>query len=199
MTNFTVIGAATTRAARAIWMLEELGVPYEHINAKPREAQVTQHYARGKVPVLLVDGAPITDSTAIVQFLADHHGKLTHAPGTVERARQDALMQCVLDELDAVLWMAARHSFILPEEQRVPAVKDSLKWEFARNLESLSQRIGTGPWVMGDTFTVADIVLGHCLLWAIAAKFPVEDAGMRAYFDRIKAREAFQKTVAMRG
>ena len=198
MTHYTVIGAATTRAARALWMLEELGVPYEHVAVKPRDQQVTQHYPRGKVPVLLVDGAPITDSTAIITYLADRHGALTFPPGSVERARQDALMHCALDELDAVLWTAARHSFILPEEHRMPAIKESLRWEFARNLESLSRRMGS-PWVMGETFTIADIVLGHCLLWAISAKFAVEDAGMRAYFDRIKERPAFRAALAKKG
>lgn len=198
MTAYTVIGAATTRTARVLWMLEELGLPYEHVAAKPRDEAVTRHNPRGKVPVLLADGEAITDSSAIITFLADRHGALTFPAGTIERARQDALMHCALDEVDAVLWTAARHSFILPEERRVPAVKESLKWEFTRNLDLLAQRLGDGPWLMGETFTIADIVLGQCLLWAIAAKFPVENPVMRAYFDRIKERPAFQASLPKR-
>ncbi len=80
-----------------------------------------------KVPVLVEDGTPITDSTAIIQYLADRHGRLTRPAGTLGRARQDSLTQFLLDEFDASLWMVARHSFILPEELRLAAVKDSLR------------------------------------------------------------------------
>ena len=77
----------------------------------------------GKVPVLVVDGEPITDSTAILHYLADRHRALTYPAGTLDRARQDSLTQFLLDEFDAALWVAARHSFILPEELRMPAIK----------------------------------------------------------------------------
>lgn len=198
MTNpsYTVIGAATTRAARPMWMLEELGLAYDYIGAKPHGDDVTRHYARGKVPVLLVDGEPITDSTAIIQFLADKHGQFTHPAGTLDRARQDALTHCILDEFDAVLWTSARHSFILPEEHRVPAVKESLRWEFARNQASLVKRMGDQPFVAGDSFTVPDIVLTHCLMWAKSAKFEISEPALLDYFTRMKARPALQRALA---
>jgi glutathione S-transferase len=81
------------------------------------------------VPVLVAEGVPITDSVAIMTFLADRHGKLTFPAGTLDRARQDSLTQFIIDEFDALLWTAAKHSFILPEEHRVPEIKESLKWE----------------------------------------------------------------------
>jgi glutathione S-transferase len=182
-----------SRAARVLWMLEELGLPYTHLAALPQSDDVRALNPSGKVPVLVADGVPITDSVAIIQFLADRHGALTYAAGTIERARQDGFTHLVLDEIDAVLWMAARHSFILPEELRLPAIKDSLRWEFERSQKTLVARIGEGPWVMGERFTVPDILLGHCLGWAEAAKFPITEPELAAYLARIRARPAFQR------
>ncbi|MFN4100581.1 MAG: glutathione S-transferase family protein [Pararhodobacter sp.] len=196
--TYIVIGAATTRAARALWMLEELDLPYLHMSVKPHSEDVLRHYPRGKVPVLLVDGEAITDSTAIVQYLADAHGRFTARAGTLARARQDMMTQCALDEFDGVLWTAARHSFILPEEQRVAGVKDSLRWEFARNQASMARRLGDGPYLMGEDFTVADIVLGHCLIWARAAKFEISEPVLTEYLQRVTARPAFGRAMAKR-
>lgn len=193
--QYTVIGNAQSRAARVLWMLEELGLAYEHIGVKPHTAEVNSFNPTGKVPVLLVDGAPVTDSTAIVQFLADRHTQFTHAAGTLERARQDALTQCILDEFDAVLWVAARHSFILPEAQRVPEVKDSLRWEFARNQKMFVRRMGDGPFLMGDAMTVPDIVLAHCGIWARAAKFEITEPALIAYMERMLERPALRRAL----
>jgi len=182
-----------------VWMLEELGVPFTHVPAAPRSDDVRALNTSGKVPVLVVDGVPISDSTAIIQFLADKHAALTFAAGTLDRARQDSLTHFLLDEFDAVLWTAARHSFILPEDQRVPAVKDSLKWEFARSQAALVARMGPGPFLMGDTMTVPDILLAHCLIWAKGAKFPVTEPVLDDYLDRLRARPAFVRAMARQG
>lgn len=193
---YTVIGSTKSRAARVVWMLEELGEPYEHVPASPRSEGVVSFNPSGKVPVLVEDGTPITDSTAIIQYLADKHGKLTYAAGTLDRARQDSLTQFILDEFDAALWMAARHSFILPEELRQTAVKDSLKWEFANSQKTLAARMGDGPFLMGEVMTVPDIILTHCGVWARTAKFPVGEPKLAAYLDRMLQREAFRRAMA---
>lgn len=193
---YTVIGTVGSRTARVLWMLEELGLPYEHISAPPRSPGVTEFNPAGKVPVLIVDGTPITDSTAILQFLADRHGALTHPAGTLDRARQDSLTQFLLDEFDAALWVAARHSFILPETLRLPAIKSSLHWEFERSQKVLAERMGAGPFLMGATMTVPDIILGHCGRWAVAAKFPITERPLVDYLARLHARPAFARAMA---
>ena len=188
--DYTVIGSVNTRAARVVWMLEELGLPYDHIPAQPRSAEVMAVNPSGKVPVLLAGGEALCDSTAILTFLADHHGALTFAAGTLERARQDAVTFMVLDDLEGLLWTASRHSFVLPEDQRLPAIKTSLKWEFARNLGHVAGRF-TGPFVMGEAMTIADIVLSHCLGWAQSARFPEAEPVLAAYHARMTARPAW--------
>ena len=192
---YTIIGNAQSRAARVLWMLEELRLPYEHVGVHPHAREVNAFNPTGKVPVLLVDGAPVTDSTAINQYLADRHNRFTHAAGTLERARQDALTQLVLDAFDAVLWVAARHSFILPEAQRVPAVNDSLRWEFARHQSLFVRRMGESEFLMGDEMTVPDIVLTHCGIWARAAKFEITEPKLQDYMARMMQRPALRKAL----
>lgn len=193
---YTVIGTVKSRAARVLWMLEELGQPFDHIPAMPRSLEITAINPAGKVPVLIEDGIPIIDSTAIIQYLADKHGALTHPAGTLPRARQDSLTQFLLDEIDAALWMAARHSFILPPEQRMSAIKDSLKWEFERSQSTLVGRMAEGPFLMGGAMTVPDIILTHCLGWAQAAQFPITEPDLAAYAARMRARPAFQRAMS---
>jgi glutathione S-transferase len=193
---YTVIGTVKSRAARAIWLLEELGVAFEHIAAPPRSEGVVSVNPAGKVPVLIEDGVPITDSTAIVQYLADKHGHFTYPAGTLDRARQDSLTQFLLDEFDAALWMAARHSFVLPEELRQSGIKDSLKWEFERSQKTLVARMGKGPFLMGAQMTVPDIILTHCLSWAMTAQFPLMQERLNSYANAMRARPAFQRAMA---
>ena len=195
---YTVIGTVGSRTLRVLWMLEELGLEYEHVQAAPRSEDVVAINPAGKVPVLIVDGTPITDSTAILTYLADAHGRFTHRAGTLERARQDSLTQFLLDEFDSNLWTAARHSFILPEELRLSGIKESLRWEFERSQRTLIRRMGGGDFVMGGEMTVPDILLGHCLEWAVMAKFPIIAESLTAYHQRMRARPAFKRAVARR-
>ena len=193
---YQVIGTRASRALRVLWMLEEMGVAYEHIPAGPRSDAARAANPAGKIPALRVGDAVITDSVAIMTYLGDVHGQLSFRAGTIERAQQDALTHRVNDEVDALLWTAARHSFILPEERRVPEVKDTLKWEMARNLAGLSEVLN-GPFLMGEEMTIPDILLAHCLRWAEIAKFPAPDAKLADYRARLEARPAFQAAVAL--
>jgi glutathione S-transferase len=192
---YTVIGAAKNRTFRIIWMLEELGQPYQRNRAQPQSPEVTQHSVLGKLPVMVEDGEGISDSVAILTYLADKHGSLTAPAGTIARGKQDALTFQILDDLESLVWSAARHSFVLPEEKRVPAVKDTLKWEWAKNLKTLERRF-QGPFVMGSEITVPDILLTHTLNWAYGAKFPIESDDMMAYAKRMRERDAYLRAVA---
>ncbi|WBU53195.1 glutathione S-transferase family protein [Paracoccus sp. SCSIO 75233] len=191
---YRVIGTRQTRAFRVLWMLEELGEPFEHVPAAPRSEKVIAFNPAGKVPVLIDDGMPITDSTAIIQYLADRHNALTHPAGSRARARQDSMTQFLLDEFDAVLWTAARHTFVLPEALRVSGIKDTLRWEFQNSQKTLEQRASDGPFLMGEEMTVPDIILTHCLIWANAARFPIEGDWLNEYQARMRARPAYRRT-----
>lgn len=193
---YRVIGSGNSRARRVLWMLEELGQPYEHVPAPPRSDDVVALNPGGKVPVLIADGVPISDSTAILTFLADRHGQLTFPAGTIDRARQDSLTQFLLDEFDSPLWMAARHASVLPEALRQTAIQDSLKCEFRRSQEVLVHRMGAGPFLMGEAMTVPDVILTHCGDWAETACFPISQPALAEYLGRMRARPAYRRAQA---
>jgi len=188
---YEVFGGVASRAFRVLWLLDEMGMEFTHHDLKAGSDEMKAVNPSGKVPALKVDGELITDSSAIMTYLADKHGQFTYPAGTLERAKQDAWFHQIIDEVDAVLWTAARHSFILPEERRVPEVKDSLKWEFSRNLKRISDRM-VGPYLMGEEMTIADILLVHCLGWAISAKFDLDDEKLNQYASRVRKRDGFK-------
>ncbi|TMV69459.1 glutathione S-transferase family protein [Thioclava sp. BHET1] len=194
--GYTVLGSSQSRALRVLWMLEELGLTYQHIPAAPQSEGVVAFNPAGKVPVLIDDGTPVTDSTAIIQYLADKHGGLTHPAGTLARARQDSLTQFLLDEFDAALWLIARRGFILPEELRGFSLPESVRQEFERSQKALMERFSDGPFLMGERMTVPDIILSHCLTWALVAKFPIVEHRLTVYLDTMRRRPALIRAMA---
>lgn len=77
-------------------------------------------------------------------------------------------------------------------------IKNTLRWEFERSQHTLVHRMGEGEFVMGDVMTVPDIILTHCLTWALSAKFPIVEHRLSAYLDRMQARPALQRALARR-
>ena len=195
-TMYEVIGSSASRTFRVLWMLEELDIPYTHLPAAPQSEDARAANPSGKVPVLRENGGYISDSLAIMAYLGDVSEDLTFPAGSFERARQDALTYRIADELDSALWVAARHSFVLPHEMRVPEVKVTLKWEYERNLGFLADEV-SGTYLMGEQMTVPDIVLTHCLRWARAARFPEPPDELGAYLDRMEARPALRRAASL--
>ncbi|MBO6756844.1 MAG: glutathione S-transferase family protein [Roseibium sp.] len=194
---YKIVGFPMTRAIRVIWMLEELGETYELSPAPPRSDEIRALNPSGKVPVLIDGDLVLPESVAICTYLADKHGKCTFPAGTKERAIQDSFTQFAVDVLEGALWTAAKNSFIHPEDIRVKEIKSVCKREFSDGLKILETRLGAGPHVMGETFTVPDIILGHCGGWAVNAKFDLPKEGrVYDYFKAVRARPAYQAMMA---
>lgn len=194
---YKIVGFPMTRAIRVIWMLEELGETYELSPAPPRSDEIRALNPSGKVPVLIDGDLVLTESVAICTYLADKHGKCTFPAGTPERALQDSFTQFAVDVLEGALWTAAKNSFIHPEDIRVKEIKSVCKHEFSDGLKTLETRLGAGPYVMGETFTIPDIILGHCGGWAVNAKFDLPKEGrVYDYFKALRARPAYQAMMA---
>lgn len=191
---YTVIGSAKNRTLRVIWALEELGLEYEQVAGNPGSPEVREHIATGKLPGLLVDGKVYTDSVAILNFLADRHGALTFPAGSVERMELDGHVNFILEEFDSLLWIAGKNTFINPKEYRSTDIKPVLKWEFERSLSRLEDRF-KGPFLMGDTFTIADILAVHCLNWGFVAKFPPATDKLKAYGKAMRQRPAYKRAM----
>ena len=194
---YTVLGSTKNRTLRVIWTLEELGVTYNQVVGDPGSAEVKALNPTGKVPALIVESEVFPDSIAIMTFLSDHHSALTFPAGSVERLRMDGHIQFLLEEFDNLLWVAAKNSFINPVDHRTPEVKPVLKWEFERSLQRLEERL-LGEFLMGDAFTIADILAVHCLNWAFTAKFPDASEALKAYAKRCRGRDAYKRAVADR-
>ena len=188
---YKVIGSPKTRAFRVIWMLNELGAAYEVDPTPPRSATLAPLNPSLKVPILQDGAGTVIDSVAICQYLADKHGKFTNPAGTIGRAHQDSFTQFAVDDVELCLWVAAKHTFALPEEYRVPDVKRACKYDFDRAMTSLSTRLGDRAYVMGDSFTVPDLLLGHCAGWAKTMGWEPSQENITAYVARIRARPAY--------
>ena len=194
---YKVLGSTKNRTLRVIWTLEELGLPYEQVKGNPGSAEVKALNPSGKVPALMVDGEVLPDSVAIMNFLSDRHNALTFPAGSVERLRLDGHIHFLLEEFDSLLWVAAKSSFVNPPEQRSADVKSVLKWEFERSLKRLEHRL-EGAFLMGEHFTIADILAVHCLNWAFTAKFPEAGTVLKDYAKRCRARPAYERALAER-
>ena len=117
-------------------------------------------------------------------------------PGTAARAKYDQWCYFVLSELEQPLWTKGKHTFILPEDKRVPAIIETAKWEFGKALNILSRGLEGNRYILGDTFSAADILIGHTLTWAVTAKQPIEFQNVKDYAKLIQGREAVQRAVA---
>lgn len=196
---YKVVGFPKTRAFRVMWMLEELEQEYDIDPAAPRSDAAKVYNPSGKVPALVVDGETIIDSVAIVQFLADKHGAFTAQAGTLARGKQDSLTQFAVDDVEGALWFNAKNTFIWPEELRSETAREAAHADFNSAMKTLSVRLGDQPFVTGDTFTVPDLLLGHCAGWARdGAKWELPGGTVGAYFERVRDRPAFAKAMARR-
>ncbi|WP_299202889.1 glutathione S-transferase family protein [uncultured Tateyamaria sp.] len=190
---YRVIGTVKSRAFRVLWMLEELGQPYELVEAFPRSEEATAHNPLGKIPALVDGDEVLTDSVAIMTYLADKHGGLTAPAGTAARARQDAITLWLIDELDALLWTHSKHTFVLPEKLRLPDISSTLHKEFARNADIFAGMLEqSGDFIMGDHISLPDLLAVHCFGWAFGAEFPALPDSIKAYSKRLRARPAFR-------
>ncbi len=196
---YKLIGSLRSRAIRVLWMLEELGVDYEVDPVAPRSDGALAVNPSGKIPALQVGDDVIIDSVAICQYLADRHGRFTYPVGSMERAQQDSWTQFAVDDIDSTLWYNAKHSFILPEELRSETARKACRYDFDRALQALAARLGDKTYVMGDDFTVPDLILGHCAGWAVAgANWEIPPGPVADYFARVRARPACVRALEIR-
>ena len=192
-----VFGRVKSRAFRVVWFLEELGVPYNLTEIAPRSEEAKNLYKNGKIPFILDDDVLISDSVAILTYLSDKHKAFTQKAGSIERAKQDSITFRILDEFEALLWVAAKHTYVFSDEKKVPDIINALKWEFVNNQEKFVTEFALTHNVCGEKFLISDILLGHCLVWAESMNFSICEE-LIGYSNRLKERPAYQKAFALR-
>jgi len=197
---YTLYGYPKTRSVRVAWALEELGLPYEYSFVDLKAGQhLTEEFkaisAASKIPALGTPEGILTESAAIVTFLAERHGmhEFIPEPGSFARGKYEEMMVFLTNELEQPIWNIAKHSFALPEAQRIPTMRETGAWEFQRALSVFSIMLGNNEFVCGNMFTMADVIAGHILAWARGAKQEMPYENVKAYAERVLAREAYEK------
>jgi glutathione S-transferase len=197
-------GYRNGRTLRVLWALEEVGATYEYVevdvmHGQGREPWFLRINPAGKVPVLDDNGTIITESAAICMHLAEKHPQsgLLPASGTPERTACYKWICFILTELDAPLWTIAKHRFGLPTERRVPGVIETAGWEFRTAAKILASGLDERPYLASTSFTVADILAGHTLLWAKSARLPIASDSLESYLEKLLARDAAVRARAM--
>jgi glutathione S-transferase len=185
-------GYGPTRWIRALWALQESDAAFECVNVN---LQAGEHHGAafrklnpaGKVPVLVDGDFVLTESVAIVLYLAEKYGGFIPAD-LKERAEMNRWLMFTATELEQPLWRITRHTRLYPEDKRLPGDVELAGAEFTAMVAVLDDHMRGRDFVMGDGITAADFVLAYTLDWAnefhLLEDFPL----LRAYLERMYAR-----------
>jgi glutathione S-transferase len=177
-----------SRSAGVLALLKELGAPYELrlIDMKAKQQRQPEFLAvnpMGKVPAIVHDGALVTEQVAIFIYLADLFPEAGLAPAITDRLRGPYLR-----------WLAYYGSSFEPAIIDVAMKRDPTPLQmcpygdFDTMLGTLVAQLSTGPYMLGDRFTAADILWGTSLAWTTSFKLVPELPVITAYIARINAR-----------
>lgn len=197
MPNLTLYHAAPSRSSIVLWMLEEVGAPYdvkllklsEGDNLKPDYLAINP---LGKVPALRHDDAILTEVAAICTYLADEFpaAKLNVPVGTPARG---VYLKWLFFGPSVFEPAMTDRAFPRQEAPRATA----LGWrDFDQVLDVMGKAIGKGPWLMGEQFTAADVVFGSGLRYGMMFKLVPERPEFVSYVTRIGERPAAQRAEA---
>jgi glutathione S-transferase len=183
-----------TRSIRARWALQELEVPFESVVVKLPEGEHKEtEYLRlnpaGKLPTLVDGDFVLTESAAIVKYLAEKYPEKRLWPTSLrDRAEADRWMLFTVTELEQPLWRIARHSFVYPEEQRIAGDIDIAKREFRDMVQVLEHHLREREFVASNHITVTDFVVAYTLDWANEEGLLDYSPALRSYMERMYAR-----------
>ena len=195
--------APRTRAVRIAWLLEELALPYE-LERVEFEPTATAFFAQktplGKLPVIEDDGIVLGESGAIIEYILEQYGSGRLAPGVGSPDRALYLQWLHFAEstafppLGIVIWLTLYRT----DAASHPELVQDAVGRAASGLEFLEKHFGSGPWLLGEDFSAADIMMGFTLLAAqtvgvLDGRFPVTSA----YLGRLLERPALQKALTL--
>ena len=183
-----------TRSIRVRWTLQELGADFEPIRVnllagENRRPEFLKINPAGKLPVLVDGDLVLTESVAIVLYLAEKYSHKGLLPaGLNERAQVNRWLLFAATELEQSLWRIFRHTALYPEEQRLPGDMILASGEFKEMASVLEQHMQGRQFVAGDSVSVADFVMAYTLDWGNEYKLLDGCPQLLAYMKRMYAR-----------
>jgi glutathione S-transferase len=197
MADLMLYHASPSRSSTTLWMLEELGEPYDIKLLKLSEGdqQKPDYLAinpMGKVPALKHNGTVITEVAAICTYLADAfpQKKLNVPVGDPRRGPY-------------LKWLFFGPSCFEPAviDRAAPRKEEARRamlgyGDFQTTMDVIAKAVEKGPWLLGDQFTAADVVIGAGVRWGTIFKLVPERPEFAAYSERIAARAAVQRAEA---
>jgi len=195
-------GSAKSRGLRTLWMLGELGVPYEHKDYLPRspETKTPEFVAmnpNSRVPVIDDDGFILSESMAINLYLAKKHRSPLYPtdPKNEALAWQWSLWET--DRLDRQLVNYVNHTSALPAAERKADIAEAAWKEVVPAFDVLEIALKKSEWLAGSAFSVADLNVASALYRALSVdlgKWP----HIKAWLNRCWERPAAKRARAMR-
>jgi glutathione S-transferase len=195
--------SAQSRSARPRWLLEEIGAPYELIrvdlskqeNKTPQYLQIHPH---GVVPALVDGDLALMESAAICAYLADKFpaAHLAPAVGTADRGRYYQWLFYAMATLEPPVLQVFMHTVRLPEAERSAAVVEQSRAAFAKVADVITGGLAGKPFLLGEQFSAADVMIGSTLAWAGFMGLLSGHPALGDYVQRLAARPAFQRAQA---
>lgn len=183
-----------TRSIRARWTLQELDVPFDAVTVDlttgaHRHPEFLARNPAGKLPVLVDGDCVVTESAAIVLYLADRFPEKGLLPRDLaERGQALRWLLFAVTELEQPLWRIARHTRLYAEHERLPADVALARRDHTEMARVLDRHMAGREYVVGDRVGVVDFVVAYTLDWANEVQLLAEFPGLRAYMERMYAR-----------
>ncbi len=195
--------APNSRAGRIVWLLEELGLPYElnRMDFHPKDLKSDEHRARhplGRVPVLDDDGITIYESGAIVEYVIARHTDGALKPAVDSPLFPEFLQwfhYCEGMVMPPINTIVVQTILLPPERQNKEALEQAQRL-LGKALAPVEVALEGRDYLIGE-FSAADIMLGHALY--MSGRLGCVDDTMKniqAYRERLETRPAFQKAMA---
>jgi len=161
--SLRIYGVARTRAFRALWIAEELGIAYEHVpieigEAGARTPEFLALNPNGRLPVIVDGDFVLSESLAITLYLAKKYSTGKLYPDTPEaEARASQWSFWAVGEVDRGVNIWSLHAVRLPADERNAALRDEALKVLAAPFKVLDAAVAAQPYLLGADFSVADL------------------------------------------
>ena len=184
-----------SRASGSIWALEEAGVPYQLqlvdiMKGEQKKPGLLALNPMGKLPTLVDGDVVVTESAAIALYLADRYAVGRLAPALDDPRRGTYLRWSLFPA--AVIEPA-----VMAKREGWPVKEVQAGWgSYETMLTAAESAIAKGPFILGDQFSMADVVFGGTLRYMMLFKLVEPTPSFTAYVERLNARPAYQRADA---